>query len=99
MSAERKWDRARWLWLLALVGGISFFVAVFLRLDGPAIWAWKTTGVGFLALWAAANARGRDGWLIAAILGFVFFKERLSAVQVLGVVLVLVGAVVLHIVD
>jgi drug/metabolite transporter (DMT)-like permease len=34
---------------------------------------------------------------IAAILGFVFFKERLSAVQVLGVVLVLVGAVVLHI--
>ncbi len=33
---------------------------------------------------------------IAAILGFVFFKERLSAVQVLGVVLVLVGAVVLH---
>jgi uncharacterized membrane protein YhhN len=70
MSAERKWDRARWLWLLALVGGISFFVAVFLRLDGPAIWAWKTTGVGFLALWAAANARGRDGWLIAAILGF-----------------------------
>ncbi|MDQ0651296.1 EamA family transporter [Pseudomonas cedrina] len=34
---------------------------------------------------------------IAAILGFVFFKERLSAVQVLGVVLVLVGAVVLHV--
>ncbi|WP_150295220.1 DMT family transporter [Pseudomonas extremaustralis] len=33
---------------------------------------------------------------IAAILGFVFFKERLSAVQVLGVVLVLVGAIVLH---
>ncbi len=33
---------------------------------------------------------------IAAILGVVFFKERLSAVQVLGVVLVLVGAVVLH---
>ena len=36
---------------------------------------------------------------IAAILGFVFFKERLSAVQVAGVVLVLVGAVVLHIAD
>jgi len=36
---------------------------------------------------------------IAAILGFVFFKERLSAVQVTGVVLVLVGAVVLHLVD
>ncbi|WP_339529314.1 DMT family transporter [Pseudomonas mucidolens] len=33
---------------------------------------------------------------IAAILGYVFFKERLLAVQVLGVVLVLVGAVFLH---
>ncbi|AZC34716.1 DMT family transporter [Pseudomonas chlororaphis] len=33
---------------------------------------------------------------IAAILGYVFFKERLSAVQMIGVVLVLVGAIVLH---
>jgi len=36
---------------------------------------------------------------IAAILGFVFFKERLSLAQVTGVVLVLVGAVFLHLVD
>ncbi|HET6526231.1 lysoplasmalogenase family protein [Sphingopyxis sp.] len=69
MSSEQGWDRARWLWWLALAGGISFFVAVFQRLDGPAIWAWKATGVGFLALWAAANARERNGWLIAAALG------------------------------
>lgn len=33
---------------------------------------------------------------IAAILGYVFFKERLGKLQVLGVVLVLVGAFVLH---
>ncbi|UCP13060.1 EamA family transporter [Pseudomonas sp. MM213] len=33
---------------------------------------------------------------IAAILGYVFFKERLAKLQVLGVVLVLVGALVLH---
>ena len=33
---------------------------------------------------------------IAAILGYVFFKERLAQLQVLGVVLVLVGAFVLH---
>lgn len=33
---------------------------------------------------------------IAAILGYVFFKERLGEVQVSGVVLVLVGAFVLH---
>ncbi|EJM86884.1 DMT family transporter [Pseudomonas sp. GM60] len=33
---------------------------------------------------------------IAAILGYVFFKERLAKLQVLGVVLVLVGAFFLH---
>lgn len=70
MNEEQGWDRARWLWLLALAGGISFFAAVYLRLDGPAIWAWKTSGVGLLAVWAAANAREKNGWLIAAVLGF-----------------------------
>ena len=33
---------------------------------------------------------------IAAILGYVFFKERLGKIQVLGVILVLLGAFVLH---
>ena len=33
---------------------------------------------------------------IAAILGYVFFKERLAKIQILGVVLVLLGAFVLH---
>ncbi|MGF6097158.1 DMT family transporter [Pseudomonas sp. 18175] len=33
---------------------------------------------------------------IAAILGLVFFKERLSTVQVLGIVLILVGAAILN---
>ncbi|MBD8239668.1 MULTISPECIES: DMT family transporter [Pseudomonas] len=33
---------------------------------------------------------------IAAILGFVFFKERLSTVQMLGVALVVIGAAILH---
>lgn len=70
MSEGQDWDRARWLWFAALVGGISFFVAVFQRLDGPAIWAWKASGVGLLAIWAAANAREKSGWLIAAVLGF-----------------------------
>ena len=70
MTGDRGWDRARWLWLLALAGGVSFMLAVVQRLDGPAIWAWKTTGVGFLALWAAANARERHGGLIAAALAF-----------------------------
>ena len=62
------WDRARWLWLLALLGGISFFLAVVQRWDGPGIIAWKGSGVTLLALWAAANARGLYGWLIAAVM-------------------------------
>ncbi|KTE06175.1 lysoplasmalogenase family protein [Sphingopyxis sp. H115] len=70
MTTRQGWDRARWLWWLALLGGVSFFVAVYERLDGPAIWAWKASGVGFLALWAAANARERTGWMIAAALAF-----------------------------
>ncbi len=70
MSEEYSWDRARWLWLAALVGGISYFAAVYLKLDGPAIWAWKASGVGLLAIWAAVNSRATDGRLIAAALGF-----------------------------
>lgn len=34
---------------------------------------------------------------IAAILGYLFFKERLAPVQVVGVTLVLLGAMVLHV--
>lgn len=70
MDEGQLWDRARWLWLAALAGGISYFAAVMLRLDGPIIWAWKASGVGLLAAWAAANARGTGGWMIAAALAF-----------------------------
>ncbi len=68
MTGEQGWDRARWLWLAALVGGMSFFAAVLQGWGGPAIWVWKASGVALLALWAAANARGTDGRLIAAAL-------------------------------
>src|SRR3546814_11599151 len=70
MSGTAGWDRARALWILALIGGISFFAAVLMRWDGPAIWAWKTSGVALLALWAAVNARSGGGWMIAAALAF-----------------------------
>jgi drug/metabolite transporter (DMT)-like permease len=33
---------------------------------------------------------------IAAVLGYLFFKERLGKVQVAGIVLVLLGAIILH---
>lgn len=70
MSGEQGWDRARWLWIAALIGGVSFMIAVAQRLDDSAIHIWKTSGVALLAVWAAANARSRDGWMIAAALAF-----------------------------
>lgn len=96
MSEGRTWDRARWLWLLALVAGISYFAAVQLRLDGPAIWAWKTSGVSLLAVWAAANSRARDGWLIAAALGFGALGDYLLDARGLetGAVAFVVGHVI-----
>lgn len=70
MVEKQQWDRAYWLWLAALVAGTSYFVAVLMRWDGPAIWTWKTLGVGLLAVWAAANARHRDGWVFVAVMAF-----------------------------
>ena len=70
MNGGLNWDRARWLWFAALVGGISYFFAVRQGLDGPGIHLWKATGVGLLAVWAAANARCTDGRLIAAVMAF-----------------------------
>lgn len=57
-----------WLWWAALAAGASFMVAVFAGWSGPAIIAWKGSGVGLLALWAAAQARSADGRLIAAVM-------------------------------
>ena len=62
--------RHNWLWSAALAAGASYLWVVQQDLSGPAVIAWKGAGVGLLALWAAANARSRDGWLIAAALAF-----------------------------
>lgn len=56
------------LWWAAVIAGTSFMVAVVAGWTGPAIIAWKGSGVALLALWAAINARSFDGWLIAAVL-------------------------------
>ncbi|MDZ3831259.1 MAG: lysoplasmalogenase family protein [Sphingopyxis sp.] len=70
MAAKQGWDRAQWLWWLALLGGASFMIAVAQRMDGAAIHLWKASGVALLAAWAAANARESGGWTIAAALAF-----------------------------
>lgn len=58
----------RWIWWAAIVAGVSYFAAGRLGIEGPALIAWKGAGVGLLALWAAAQAKALDGWLLAAVL-------------------------------
>jgi uncharacterized membrane protein YhhN len=65
-----RWDRAPWLWLSALAAGASYMWPVLQDQSGPAIIAWKGAGVALLALWAAANARGSGGWMIAGVMAF-----------------------------
>ena len=52
----------------ALLGGVSYMVSWQLPL--PEAWsiAWKGTGVGFLAAYAALKARDLDGWLLAGVM-------------------------------
>jgi uncharacterized membrane protein YhhN len=52
----------------AAVAGVSYFPASHALADGAAIIAWKGAGVGLLAAWAAAKARGIDGWWIAGVM-------------------------------
>lgn len=54
----------------AIIGGVTYFFARKTGVDGAVLAAWKGTGVGFLALWCAMQARGFDGWLIAAVMAF-----------------------------
>jgi uncharacterized membrane protein YhhN len=63
-------SRAPWLSWAALAVGVSYLIAVLTDAYGPAIVLWKGAGVGLLALWAAVNARDRNGHMIAAALGF-----------------------------
>jgi uncharacterized membrane protein YhhN len=56
------------LFAAALVAGVGFWPASHFELPFAVFVAWKTAGLTLLALWAARVARGRDGWLIVAVL-------------------------------
>jgi uncharacterized membrane protein YhhN len=58
----------RVIWWAALLAGVSYMLPVLLDWQGPLITAWKGLCVGLLALWAAAEAKTYDGWLIAAVM-------------------------------
>lgn len=52
----------------AVVGGVSYVASWNLGLPDAASLAWKGSGVGLLAIYAALKARTFDGWLVAAVI-------------------------------
>lgn len=56
------------LFIAALVAGVSYWIGGQHTEAALLPMVWKGSGVGLLALWAALNARDRDGWQIAAAL-------------------------------
>ena len=61
---------ARLVLAAALVGGTSYLAADHMVLSQAASLAWKGSGVGLLAVYAALRARTADGWLLAAVMAF-----------------------------
>ena len=53
-----------------MVAGASYMLAAPLGVGGPVAIVWKGAGVALLAVWCAMQARGRDGWLITAVMAF-----------------------------
>ncbi len=61
---------ARWALIGSIIGGVSYIAAWGLSLPVPLELAWKSSGVGLLAVYAALKARDRDGWLLAVVMAF-----------------------------
>lgn len=63
-------NAARFVLIAALVAGVSYVGSWFLGLPPAASTTCKGTGVALLAVYAALNARGADGWLLTAVMAF-----------------------------
>jgi uncharacterized membrane protein YhhN len=61
---------SRGLLVAGLLFGLSYSLVWGLGWPAGLTTAWKGAGVGLLALLAASEARSRDGWLLAGLLGF-----------------------------
>jgi len=62
---------SRLVLIAAILAGTTYVGSWFIPdLPPAASTAWKGAGVGLLAVWAAMNARGLDGWMIAVVLAF-----------------------------
>jgi uncharacterized membrane protein YhhN len=54
----------------AVFAGLSYIASWFLDLPPALSTSWKGAGVALLAIYAALNARGLDGWLLALVMAF-----------------------------
>jgi uncharacterized membrane protein YhhN len=89
-------DRLAQLALIAsVIGGVSYIASWPMDLSQAASLAWKGSGVGLLAVYAALKARDRDGWLLAAVMALGTAGDVLLGIQfIVGAVAFLLGHVV-----
>jgi len=86
---------ARWALIGSIIGGVSFIAAWGLHLPAPVELAWKGSGVGLLAVYAALKARDRNGWLLTAVMTLGFLGDVLLDIQfIVGAVAFLFGHLV-----
>lgn len=95
MTATPSTPRATWLFLAALLVGASYCLAGQHVIATAPVIAWKAAGVALLAIWAALNARGRDGWLIVVVLALGALGDAaIERNQIAGAITFLAGHVV-----
>lgn len=72
---------ARLVLITAILGGVSYVFAWSLNLPPEQDLAWKGSGVGLLAVYAALKARSLDGWLLTAVMTFGVLGDVLLRVS------------------
>lgn len=83
----------RLLLIAAIMAGVSYIGSWFLDLPPAASVVWKGAGVALLAAYAATQARGLDGWMLAVALAFGALGDILLETHglVVGALAFLVG--------
>lgn len=88
-------NAACWALIGSIIGGVSYIASWKMGLPTPLELAWKGSGVGLLAVYAALKARDRDGWLLTAVMTFGVLGDVLLGIQfIVGAVAFLIGHLV-----